>query len=71
MGTLYDRNPTGSIGLGLFLIALSPFAFFMPLPHAIVSLVGGSLTAVFLARRRHPVPHIDPRFLDDPDRDIS
>ena len=75
MAMLYSRNPTGTVGLGLFVLALSPFALsiFLPhfdmfLPHFGGSVAAGALLAVVLARRRPQVPHIDPRSLDEPER---
>jgi hypothetical protein len=69
MAMSFSRNPTGSVELGLFLIALSPFALSIFLPHFGVAVAGGVAAAVFLAGRRPQVPHIDPRSLDDPDRE--
>ena len=70
MTILDSRDPSGSVGLGLFLIALSPFALSIFLPHFGLSLAAGTLTALFLiCRRRSPIPHIDPRLVDEPPRD--
>jgi hypothetical protein len=70
MAILFSREPTGSVGLGLFLIALIPFALSIFLTHFGLSLAAGTLTAVFLIWRRRPeIPHIDPRLVDEPPRD--
>ena len=71
MAIQFSRDPTGSVGLGLFLVALSSFALstLAPLfgPSALVSVGGGALLAVVRSRRRPRMLHIDPRHLDQPD----
>lgn len=65
---LFSGKPTGTVGLGLFIIALSAFALSIPAtPHFGLGVAGGVLAARFLARRRLPMPHIDPRQLDVPE----
>jgi hypothetical protein len=62
---IFSRNPTGSISLGLFLVAISVFLWSTldPLfgPLAIGCIVAGLVLAVVLARRRHAPPHLDSR----------
>ena len=62
---MFSRNPTGSIGLGLFLVVISVFLWSTldPLfgPLAIGCVVGGAVVAMVLTRRRHPRPHLDTR----------
>jgi hypothetical protein len=61
---MFSRNPTGRIGLGLFLLALSAFVYsiFDPLfgPLAMGCIVAGVGVGVLLSRRRTTTLHIDP-----------
>lgn len=69
---MFSRNPTGRIGVGLFLVGISAFlwsvfdALFGPL--ALTCIGAGLLVAGLLTLRRPQTPHIDPRLVDTPDR---
>jgi membrane-bound ClpP family serine protease len=62
---MFSRNPTGTIGLGLFVVAISAFLLSTldPLfgPVAVGCIVAGAVGAVILGRRRSSVPHISPQ----------
>ena len=73
MGQIFvDRNTVGTVGLGLFLVAMGAFAYsvldpvFGPIAFGCIS--GGAAVATLLFRRRQVIPHIDPRQADDSDR---
>jgi hypothetical protein len=69
---IVDRQAVGTVGLGLFLVATSAFAYsvldpvFGPIAFGCIS--GGAAVALLLLRRRHVIPHIDPRQADVSDR---
>jgi len=70
---LSSRNPMGTVGIGLFLVALSAFVYglFDPLfgPIAMVCLAAGTGLGVILGWRRPRALHVDPRLLDASGRD--
>jgi membrane-bound ClpP family serine protease len=61
----FSRNPTGTVGIGLFIVGIAAFVLsalhplFGPLAGGCIG--AGVVCAVVLARRRTRVPHIDPR----------
>jgi hypothetical protein len=64
----FVKNPTGKVGLGLFLLGIGAFAYSVvdPLfgPIAIACIGAGLVVAGLLSRRRPTVPHIGPRDAD-------
>ena len=62
---VFSRSPTGTIGVGLFILGVGAFVFSVVDPFfgplAVACIAAGAVGAVFLARRRRVVPHIDPR----------
>jgi hypothetical protein len=75
---MFSRNPTGSIGLGVFLLGISVFLWstvdplFGPLATGCIGV--GAVVAGLLALRHPKVPHIDPRQMEsgaEPTRPIE
>jgi hypothetical protein len=66
---MFSRSPTGKIGLGLFVVAISAFLTSVRDPElgpfAVALIVAGVAVAILLRRRCPQVPHIDPRQADD------
>jgi hypothetical protein len=66
---MFNRSPTGKIGLGLFVVAISAFltsALDPDLgPFAVALIVAGVAAAILLSRRHSQTPHIDPRQADE------
>ncbi len=74
----FSRSPTGKVWSGLVVVVISAFlsSILDPLfgPLAVACIAAGAVGAVFLARRRTKVPHIDPRSVatsDERPRDIE
>jgi hypothetical protein len=68
---MLSPNPVGTVGGGLFLLAISVFvsSMFDPFfgPVATGCIAAGGLAAALLVRRRPHPPHIDPRLVDTSD----
>ncbi len=62
---MFSRSPTGKVWIGLVVVVISAFlsSILDPLfgPLAVACITAGAVGAIFLARRRTSVPHIDPR----------